>query len=202
MWACLGVLKLMKYLSKNISVLFVAVPLALSACVSPNDVAMKVGAPPQLEAGGKSTVSLRALQTRRFDTLDERELLHAATQTLQDLGFTISESSLDAGVLVGTKRRDAVEAGQVTVQVILTVLAALGGNYHDPIWDKEQTIVVTLVTTPVQNTRQIETRVSFDRRLINNYGQLWRAELILDAPIYQEFFEKLSKSVFLEAHKQ
>lgn len=181
--------------------LFVAVPLALSACVSPNDVAMKVGAPPELEAEGKSTVSLRALQIRRFDTLDERGLLQAATQTLQGLGFTISESSLDAGVLVGTKQRDAVETGQVAGQVILTLLAAFGGTYHQATYDKEQTIVVTLVTTPIQNSRQIETRVSFDRRLTNNLGQLWRAELILDAPIYQEFFEKLSKSVFLEAHE-
>lgn len=191
----------MKYVSRKFSVLFVAVPLALSACVSPNDVAMEVGAPPELAAEGKSTVSLRALQIRRFDTLDERALLQAATQTLQGLGFTISESSLDAGVLVGTKQRDAVETGQVTGQVILTLLMALGGTYYEPTWDKEQTIVVTLVTTPVQNSRQIETRVSFDRRLTNNRGQLWRAELLLDAPIYQEFFEKLSKSVFLEAHE-
>ena len=37
--------------------------------------------------------------------------------------------------------------------------------------------------------------------MTNNHGQLWRSEIILDAPIYQEFFDKLSQGVFLEAHK-
>jgi len=76
----------------------------------------------------------------------------------------------------------------------------LGGSTHSPTWDKEQVIIVTLVTTPVKNSKQIETRVSFDRRITNNRGRLWRAELITEAAIYQEFFDKLSKSTFLEAH--
>lgn len=174
--------------------------LAVSGCVNPNQVAMRIGAPPELKKEGKSTVSLRALQVRRFEVLNERILLQAATQTLQDLGFTISESSLEAGVLVGSKKRDAVESGQVAGQLLLALLAAVAGSSHNPTWDKEQTIVVTLITTPVKNSKQIETRVSFDRRLTNNRGQLWRAELITEAPIYQEFFDKLSKSIFLEAH--
>ena len=191
----------MNRLVKKIAALAFLLPLAVSACVTPNDVAMQVGAPPVLEGDNASTVSLRSLQTRRFDTLDERRLMSAATQTLQDLGFTVSESSLDAGVLVGSKQRDAEEAGQVAGQVVLSLLAALGGSYHNPTWDKEQTIVVTLVTTPIQNSKQVEARVSFDRRLTNNHGQLWRTELVLDAPIYREFFDKLAKGVFLEAHK-
>lgn len=190
----------MKTISRQIT-LFAMAAFTLVACATPNDVAMEVSAPPQLDGEQKSTVSLRALQVRRFDTLNELSLLQAATQTLQDLGFTITESSADAGVLAGSKQRDAEEAGQVAGQVFLTVLAALAGSYHQPTWDKEQKIVVTLVTTPIKNSKQIEARVSFDRRLTNNQGQLWRTELILDAPIYQEFFEKLSKSAFLEAHK-
>ena len=41
--------------------------LALSGCVKPNEMAMKIGEAPQIEEG-KSTVSFRALQSRRFDT--------------------------------------------------------------------------------------------------------------------------------------
>ncbi len=181
----------------------VGLAVALSGCVNPNQVAMKVGAPPVIKQDGeskKSTVSLRSLQVRRFDTLDERRLLLASTQTLQDLGFTITESSLEAGVLVGSKMRDAVERDQVAGQIVIMVLFAALGSRYDPVWDKEQTIIVTMVTTPVENSKQIETRVSFDRRLTNNYGRLWRSEIITDAPIYQEFFDKLSKSTFLEAH--
>ena len=173
----------------------------LAACASPNDVAMEVGAPPELEETGGSTVALRVLQTRRFDTLDERRMLASATQTLQDLGFTVTESSLDAGVLVGSKQRDAEETGQVAGQIILTLMLAAMGTYHDPQWDKQQDIVATIVTNPIANSDQLEVRVSFDRRITNNKGILWRTEIILEAEIYQEFFKKLGQAAFLEAHE-
>lgn len=185
-------LSLPKYVRVPVAV--VAVALTLSACVDANSIAMKVGAPPE------SAVDLRALQSRRFDSLDDKALLAASTQTLQDLGFIISESSADVGVLVASKRRDAEESGQVAGQVVLTLFLAALGTYHDPTWDKEQTIHVTLVTTPIENSKQIEVRVTFDRTLTNNKGQDWRAELIKEPKIYQEFFDKLSKGAFLEAH--
>jgi len=167
---------------------------SLSACVSPNDIAMKVGAPPE------SAVKLRSMETRRYDTKDQTAILSAAMQTLQDLGFTLTESSTDVGVLVGSKQRDAEEGGQVAAQVALTVALALLGTYHQADWDKEQTIAVTLVTTPVENADQTDVRVSFDRQIRTMQG-LTRAELIQEPDIYQEFFSKLSQGVFLEGHE-
>lgn len=157
---------------------------------------MKVGQPPD------GAVKLRALETRRFDTVDEKAMLAASTETLQDLGFIISESSSEVGVLTATKQRDAEEAGQVAGQIMLTVAFALLGAAYNPTWDKEQTIQVTLVATPIENSSQTEIRAAFDRVLTNNHGVKWRAELIEDEALYQGFFEKLSKAVFLEAHAQ
>lgn len=172
---------------------------SLTACVTANDVAMQVGAAPGTMEG-TTTVDMRVLQTRRFDTSDEVRLLLAATQTLQDLGFTITESSADVGVLVASKQRDAEESSQIAGQVALTVFAALLGVYHNPTWDTEQTIFVTLITAPIAGSEASEVRVSFDRRMTNNYGQQWRTELVRDQQIYQEFFNKLAEGVFLEAH--
>jgi hypothetical protein len=171
--------------------LAMAVPMA--GCVNANDVAKEIGKPP---AGA---VELRALQTRRYNTLDEEGLLAAATQTLQDLGYTISESSVEVGVIVASKQRDAEETGQVIGQVALMIFAALLGSNHNPTWDKEQSIHVTLVATPIENSKQTEVRVSFDRHLTNNHGHKWRAELLMDPELYKQFFEKLSGGVFLEA---
>jgi len=173
-----------------------AIAFGLAACQTTASVEQQTQA---LTLSSQSLAS-RQLQTRRFDTDDETKILAACSGVLQDLGFIISESSSSAGLLVASKDRDAVESGQVAGQLLLALLAAVAGSSHNPTWDKEQTIVVTLITTPVKNSKQIETRVSFDRRLTNNRGQLWRAELITEAPIYQEFFDKLSKSTFLEAH--
>jgi len=169
--------------------------LALTACQSPNQIAKQIGAP------SANALELRALQARRFDTSNSIVLLGAATQTLQDLGYTITESSSEVGVLVGTKQRDAEETGQVVGQIMLTVFLAALGSAHTPTWDKDQSIHVTLVVTPVENAEQAEVRVSFDRLLRNNHGIEWRAELIKEQGIYQEFFQKLSQGVALEAEQ-
>lgn len=175
--------------------------LGLASCaVDPNDIAMEIGKPPK--AGeGQSTLNFRVMQTRRFDTLDEKRLLSAATQTFQDLGYTVSESSIEAGVLVGKKQRNAEEGGQIAGQVVLTLAFAVLGVINNPTWDRSQEIVLTLTTTPVENAEQTDVRVSFDRRLTNNHGHQWRTELIVDDKIYQEFFDKFSQSAFLEANK-
>jgi hypothetical protein len=171
----------------------VIISVVLAGCQNPNDIAKKLGAPPD------SAVALRALETRRFNTLDEPSLLSATTQTLQDLGYTLTESSSDVGVIVGSKQRDAEETGQVAAQIGLTILFAAMGTYYQPLWDKEQSINVTVVATPIENSKQIEIRVSFDRVMTNNQGQKWRAELIMDPEIYKQFFDKLSEGTFLEA---
>lgn len=182
-------------LNRNrISVLLLAVGL-LAACQTANDIAKSVGKPPD------NAVALRALQTRRFDSQNEKVLLEATTQTLQDLGFTISEVSSEAGVIVASKQRDAHESGQVAAQIGLTIAMALLGVANNPTWDQEQTIRVTVSALPVSNARQTEVRTSFDRILINNHGYPWKAELLNEPALYKEFFEKLSGAAFLEAQQ-
>ncbi len=54
----------------------VGLAVALSGCANPNQVAMQVGAPPVIKQDGeskKSTVSLRSLQVRRFDTDEDKK---------------------------------------------------------------------------------------------------------------------------------
>ena len=165
---------------------------------NPNEVALEIGMPLGTEEG-LSTVEWRAIQTRRFEIQDDVKILDEATQTLQDLGFTVVESSVAAGLLVASKKRDAKESGQVAKSVTLMLLLALLGSYTSPMWDEEQEIFVTLIVSPVDNVDEKEVRVLFDRRIKNNEGVLWRAELIEDAEIYQNFFDKLSHSLFVDA---
>lgn len=172
--------------------------LLLAGCLVPNDHALKIGGPPVVE--GETVSSIRAFQTRSFDTLETARLVEASAATLQDLGFTITTVSPEFGVLSGSKERDAVESGQVAVQFALVILVALAGGQHQMVYDESQQINVTIVVNKV-NDSSSAVRVFFDRHITNNYGDLWKAEVIKETEIYQQFFEKLSKSVFLEAHK-
>lgn len=145
------------------------------------------------------TVAMRQVQSRRYDTQDEAAVLASCVGVLQDLGFFVDEASPDTGFVVGSKDRDAVEAQQVAGQLVLaTLVAALGARY-DPVWDRDQKIRIAIATKPVGAS--VVVRVTFQRVVRNTANQVARVETIDDARIYQEFFDKLSQAVFLEAHQ-
>lgn len=143
----------------------------------------------------------RQAQMRRFDTKDDGAILAACAGVLQDLGFTIDESSATAGFIVASKDRDAVEAGQVTRSLLLAALAAAAGVRADPVWEKNQKIRISMVTKPAGGANGTIVRVTFQRVIWNTKNQVSRVESIDDPVIYQQFFDKLSQSVFLEAHE-
>lgn len=143
----------------------------------------------------------RQLQTRRIDGIEEAGLLSASAGVLQDLGFNIDESETRLGVIVASKDRSAVTGGQVLGAVLLALL----GTYSDI--DKTQKIRVSLVTRPAlgQDGEPLAStqllRITIQRIVINTGGQVTRVESIEEPEIYQEFFDRLSKSVFLEVQQ-
>lgn len=144
----------------------------------------------------KATLEDRQLQTRLFDTSDEEKILSATASLLQDLGFNLDESETDLGLLVSSKERDATEAGQV---ILAFAIAVMGGG-TTPI-DETQKIRASVVTSPVgENEARTSVRVTFQRIVWDSYGKISKREKLNDPKMYQEFFEKLSKAVFLEAH--
>jgi hypothetical protein len=144
----------------------------------------------------------RQLQTRRIDGITESKLLAATAGVLQDLGFNIDESETRLGVIVASKDRSAVSKSQVVGAVLL---ALIGGGYMDV--DKSQRIRVSVVTRPalaqdgaaLPSTQLL--RITIQRVVTNTSGAVTRVESIEEPEIYQEFFEKLSKSVFLEVQQ-
>ena len=171
---------------KRLLVLFICLGL-LAGCAQVPKEALEL--PPE-------SLADRQLQTRRFETTNKEQMLGAAANVLQDLGFTLEESEIPLGVLTGSKTRDAVSAGQVAGAVLI---AALGGGAM-PI-DSHQIIRVSMVMRQKPDVEQSTVRVTFQRLIMNTAGQCTKAEQISDVEIYKEFFEKLSKSVFLEAHE-
>jgi hypothetical protein len=135
------------------------------------------------------------MQTRRFDTKDETKLLVSGSQVLQDLGFTIEDSETKLGVIAGSKDRDATEVGQVIGAVLLTLLTKQAQAYDD-----KQKIRVSLITRPV-SSKETLVRVTFQRVVWDTQGKVSKTEPLNDPGLYQEFFSKLSQSVFLTANE-
>lgn len=146
-------------------------------------------------APSKSILEDRQMQTRTFDSGDERKILVATAGLLQDLGFNLDESETALGVLVASKQRDATDTGQV---IAAAIVAGMGNGQMPPV-DKIQQLRASVVTTK-SSVNKVVVRVTFQRVIFNTYGQVSRLEKLAEPEMYQGFFEKLSKSVFLEAH--
>ncbi len=219
--------------------------------------------PPEALQLSSESLQVRQLQTRRFDSSDELFLVTASAQLLQDLGYNLDESETALGVVVGSKDREAYDAGQVAGAILVAVLTGV----VVPV-DKNQVIRISIVTKPIitdediaareeweglqaqlaeaqtegegenggeiagtnQDTQvtnpgdelaalaegnatleaapgpppeysSVAVRVTFQRIVYNTQDKVSRLEFIDEPEIYQEFFDKLSQSVFLEAHE-
>ncbi len=139
-------------------------------------------------------LEVRQMQTRRYATMDEAKLLSASAGLLQDLGFSIDKSETKVGLISGSKDRDAKDAGQVVGAVLVAALFGVS----TPI-DDHQKIRASVVTHPSMGATNV--RVTFQRVVWNTDGRISRLEQLDDPEMYQEFFSKLSKSVFLEGHE-
>lgn len=143
----------------------------------------------------------RQLETRRYDGIKETDLLTASANVLQDLGFNLENSETKLGVLTASKQRDATNGVEIAAAVLVAVLG--GGSM--PV-SKDQTIRVALVVRPVNdsNGKAIPdsnyVRVTF-QRLVRRTDKSEIAQTLREPELYQDFYERVSKSVFLEAHK-
>ncbi len=116
---------------------------------------------------------------------------------LQDLGFGLDESETKLGVIVGSKQRSAYEAGQIAGAIVMGALFGVRTSV-----DKEQKIRASLVTRPSgKRGKRITVRITFQCMVWNTDGQVSKVEPIDEPKIYQEFLTRLSKSIFLQAHK-
>lgn len=184
-----------------IKAITVAGVLVLAGCAS---------LPPDAFTPSSNVVQLRAEQTRRYDGINQNDILAASAGVLQDLGFTIDESQDTLGMLFASKQRSAENAGQIAGAVVLMLLT---GAYMPT--DKDQTFYVTLVVSPVAQTRadgnaasssqtlptakgNYLVRETFARIVRNTANQVTVAQQLTEEKLYREFFSKLDKSIFLE----
>ncbi len=145
----------------------------------------------------------REIESRQFDTKNELQVLLATANVLQDMGFTLTEIENDLGVIVGSKERDATVPGQIAMAAFADILCAAAGTSSNALamTDAVQSVLVSCVTRLNLEGSKVVVRVAFQRVIFNQMQQVSRLETINDPKIYQGFFDKLSKSIFLEANK-
>lgn len=154
-----------------------------------------VNIPPDALKLSPSSLADRQLQSRIYEDVTEAQILSASVGIIQDLGALITETETDLGLIVGEKMRDATDPGQVVGAIILSIF---GGPAT---WDNKQKIKFSLVTAPASSSpdsKRWVVRLTIQRIVWNTQNQVSRREAVKDVEIFQGFFEKLDKSLFLE----
>jgi hypothetical protein len=170
----------------HISVVFILVALKMLAC--------QKGVPQEALMFTPESLADRQLQTRIFETHHEGKLLEASAAVLQDLGFTIDESEVKCGVIVCSRDRNVTEFYDVGLSIIASLF------FIDYEYATRQKVFASLVTRPLEEDR-IAVRITFQHLVWDTKKELIKNERLNEPEIYQEFFSKLSKSVFLTAHE-
>jgi len=172
------------------TVAVVAVVTLLAACTT---------VPDHLFASSPEILEQRQLQTRRYEGIGEEALVIACANVLQDLGFNLENSEVKLGVITANKQRDATNAGEVVAAVFLAMLGAYMPT------SKDQTFRVSLIVRPASSNGKSANdsefvRVSFQRIVRRSDNSIY-VETLKDADLYRDFYDRVSKSIFLEAQK-
>ena len=153
----------------------------------------------------ESSLEIRNIQMRTFSAASEMEILAASVAVLQDMEYGIDEIERPLGVLTASKLADADSPKQKTGLFFLDLLCLIGGGddcdsgTHA---DDAQKIMLTMVVMPsLGNEKEFVTRVTLQRVIYDKESRVTLREKIVDPQIYQQIFENLSKSIFLQANE-
>lgn len=150
----------------------------------------------------ETALELRSLQTRTLSAPSEIDILAAAVAVLQDMEFNIDRIEKPLGVITASKVSDADSKGEKTGLFFLDMLCAAGGSgncdYMSTAQD-EQHITLTMVVLPsLERSEQYSVRVTLQRIIFDKMDRVRVRQQIADAETYQQIFDNLLKSLFIQ----
>jgi len=191
-----------------LSTLTLVLGLALYACLGHANQTRPLPMDPLFQANPTDSAD-RAEQTRAYATGDRAAVWRAAAAALQDMGYEVTGGQQEFGLLLGEKRAEVPGAGAahaigeaalVTTTVILSLLTGQDMVTDLPEQVAQVIYVSLLVSSSGTEASNSQVRISLDRDMIYDNGNVVpdHTELPL---VYQEFFDRLSQSIYLEGEK-
>ncbi len=153
----------------------------------------------------ESSLEIRQIQSRNFEVPSETEILTASVAVLQDMEYNIDRIETPLGVLTASKIADADSASEKAELIIRDLVCVWGGSVNCNAMSTasdEQNIMLTLVILPsLARKDEFVARITLDRVVFDKQGRVKLQEAINDPEVYQQIFENLSKSIFLQINE-
>lgn len=139
----------------------------------------------------RTQLEIRQMQTFLFDVKDFKLVMKAMLNVLQDEGFVVKNVHLDLGFLTSTKEVDIESRGN-------RLWTAFFGT-PEARWEK--TCIIDATANVSEHGSQTKVRVNFQIKQLDNFGNVITVNQIQEALYYQDFFLKVSKSIFIQEEK-
>lgn len=159
-------------------------------------------------------LQIRELQTREYETKDEKMVMKALLNVLQDEGFIVKNAVVDLGLITGTKELEVERYGSSSPGSMFggsifndrrsrrnrgfdwSILADLG---NERVYSKNSVIEVSANVSGFGNITRI--RVNFQKKVIDNTGATLDVFQITEPSFYQEFFYRVDKGIFIQKER-
>jgi hypothetical protein len=150
----------------------------------------------------ESTLEVRSMQTRTLAAPSEIDILTATIAVLQDMEFNIERIEKPLGVITASKITDADSGNEKVGLFFLDLLCAVGGGGGCDAMSSaqdDQHITLTLVVLPsLARDGEYTARITIQRVIYDKMDRIKVLERIDDAETYQQIFDNLRKSVFIQ----
>jgi hypothetical protein len=139
----------------------------------------------------KTQLQTREFQTRTYETKDSKMVMKAMLNVLQDEAYIVKNVNVELGFLNASKEIDVESKGEA---FWARFLAGQNARWKkNSIWD-----VTTNVT---EFGEQCRVRVNFQIKTLDNVGNVVAVQPVQDETVYQDFFSKVGKGIFIQKEK-
>jgi hypothetical protein len=172
----------------------------------------------------KTQLQVREYQTRYFEVNDKNIIMKAIVNTLLDDGYIIKNVNNELGIITAEKgsaikekeaRNSSIWTAVIVGAIIILTLGIIllvskdkkdsGDKGSSPppqssnkeeLYEKNKIIETTINVSEFSSGYKV--RAVFQKKMLNNRGEITSIENIDDMKFYQDFFSKLDKSIFLQ----
>ncbi len=147
---------------------------------------------PLVDSSRLTALQIRSIQTRTYEGDDAKATLKTVLNVLQDEGFLVDYGNADLGLLHGSKTLDEIAAQKFGLEP-----AHFEHSFgFDGLLVNIVTIEATANISGFDNGMKV--RINFQRKLTDFRGVVIGAAPVVDAKVYQEFFAKVERGLFIQ----
>ncbi|WP_440056462.1 hypothetical protein ACSLBF_20375 (plasmid) [Pseudoalteromonas sp. T1lg65] len=144
-----------------------------------------------------STLEVRSMQTKEYENTSDLVVYKALINALLDREFILKSSDSNAGVVLANYTTTKLNGTEVLTKALATYLTfGLNWIFGDNNMDDSLSIDVSANVTQLQGITKV--RINAIAKRMNSEGEILESEMIVAPEYYQDIFEQIEKSVFLE----